>query len=70
MSALLVARIRVRNPEKPKVGNAAAAPTVAANVGKFLARGTFVAVLHRAIAPDLIGAGRSGKLAAYAAYYI
>lgn len=64
LSVLLVPRIRVRNPEKLRVGNAAA-PIVAANVGKFLTRGTLVTALHRANAPDPIGTGRSGKLAAY-----
>ncbi len=45
MSALLVSRIRVRNPEKMKAYSAAAAPTVAAHGGEMIARGSFAAAL-------------------------
>lgn len=45
MSALLVSRIRVRDPEQMKAYGAAAAPTVAAHGGEVLARGKFATAL-------------------------
>lgn len=45
MSALLVSRIRVRDPEQMKAYGAAVAPTVAAHGGEVLARGTFATAL-------------------------
>lgn len=45
MSALLVSRIRVRDPEQMKDYGAAAAPTVAAHGGEVLARGKFATAL-------------------------
>lgn len=45
MSALLVSRIRVRDPEQMKAYSAAAAPTVAAHGGEVVARGKFAAAL-------------------------
>lgn len=45
MSALLVSRIRVRDPEQMKAYGAAAAPTVTAHGGEVLDRGKFATAL-------------------------
>jgi uncharacterized protein (DUF1330 family) len=45
MSALLVSRIRVRNPDQMRAYGAATVPTVAAHGGEVLVRGQFVDAL-------------------------
>lgn len=45
MSALLISRIRVRDPEKLKAYSKAAAPTVATHGGEVIARGSFATAL-------------------------
>jgi uncharacterized protein (DUF1330 family) len=45
MSAILVSRIRMRDPEQMKAYGVAAAPTVAAQGGEVLVRGQFVEAL-------------------------
>lgn len=55
MSALLVARIEVRDPEKLKAYSAAAAPTVAAHGGEMLARGSFAGALLGEGQPHMTG---------------
>lgn len=45
MSALLVSRIRVRDPERMNAYGAAAAPIVAAHGGEVVARGQFAEAL-------------------------
>lgn len=45
MTALLIARINVLNPEHMQAYGAAAGPTVAAHGGEFIARGKFAAPL-------------------------
>ena len=45
MTALLIARIDVHNPERMEAYGAAAAPTIAAHGGEFVARGKFASAL-------------------------
>jgi len=45
MTALLIARIKVLNPEQMQAYGVAAGPTVAAYEGEFIARGKFAASL-------------------------
>lgn len=58
MSALLVARILVRDPEKLKSYSVAAASTVAAYGGEVLARGTFAGALLGEGRPHITGVMR------------
>jgi len=55
MSALLVARIRVRDPEQMKAYGAAAGPTVAAHGGEVLSRGEYALSLLGEGSPHVTG---------------
>lgn len=55
MSAFLVSRIKVRDPEQMKAYGAAAAPTVAAHGGEVLVRGNFAEALLGGGAPHATG---------------
>jgi uncharacterized protein (DUF1330 family) len=69
MSAVLVSRIRVRNPEQMKAYGAAAAPTVAAHGGEFLARGTFADALLGEGSAHMTGIMRFPSEAAVQAWF-
>ena len=55
MTAFLVSRIKVRDPQKMIAYGAAAAPTIAAHGGVILARGTFAGALLGVGAPHAAG---------------
>lgn len=55
MSAILVARISVHDPEQMKAYGAAAGPIVAAYGGEFLARGAFAEAFLGSGAPHAVG---------------
>ena len=55
MSAILLARISIRDPEQMKAYGAAAAPIVAAHGGEFLARGAFAEAFLGSGTPHAMG---------------
>ena len=55
MSAILVSRIRVRDPEQMKAYGAAAGPTVAAHGGEVVARGQLAEALLGKGSPHVTG---------------
>jgi uncharacterized protein (DUF1330 family) len=69
MSAILVSRITVRDPEQMKAYGAAAGPTVAAHGGELLARGNFAEALLGTGAPHATGVIRFPDLAAVRAWF-
>lgn len=69
MTALLVARIKVRDPERMKAYSAAAGPTVAAHGGEFLGRGTFALALLGEGAAHVTGVMRFPSLDAVRGWF-
>ncbi|WP_300303228.1 DUF1330 domain-containing protein [Ferrovibrio sp.] len=69
MSAIVVSRIKVRDPEQMKAYGAAAASTVAAHGGEVLVRGNFAEALLGTGAPHLTGVMRFADPAAASAWF-
>jgi uncharacterized protein (DUF1330 family) len=69
MSAFLVSRIKVRDPEQMKAYGAATAPTVAAHGGEVLVRGSFAEALLGTGAPHATGVIRFPDSAAVRTWF-